>query len=231
MIYIGKTEQEWVMEEKKYLSIVALCEDYLANYGDSYLGVGWTKKKDYADLRYRIMLEMIRSNGSDPVSLLDFGCGASHLYEYILQHRLDHIQYNGLDLSEKFLTLSRNKFPHISYYHLDILSPQIDLPVFDYIVLNGMFNSKGTHSSAEMIDYYQAVVRKVFQSARVGIAFNVMSKLVDWERDDLFHLPFDTLASFLEKSLSRHFIIRHDYGLFEYTVYVYHQGLHDETNN
>ena len=30
-----------------------------------------------------------------------------------------------------------------------------------------------------------------------GIAFNVMTKHVDWERDDLFHLPFDQLAEWL----------------------------------
>jgi hypothetical protein len=48
-----------------------------------------------------------------------------------------------------------------------------------------------------------------------------MSKHVDWEREDLFHLPFDRLTSFLTNRLSRHFVIRHDYGLYEYTTYVY----------
>ena len=49
-----------------------------------------------------------------------------------------------------------------------------------------------------------------------------MSKQVDWERDDLFHLPLDLLADYLTRNLSRHFVIRNDYGLYEYTVYVYH---------
>jgi hypothetical protein len=48
-----------------------------------------------------------------------------------------------------------------------------------------------------------------------------MSKLVDWERDDLFHRPFDTMASFVWKNLSRHFVIRHDYPAYEYITYVY----------
>ena len=47
-----------------------------------------------------------------------------------------------------------------------------------------------------------------------------MSKQVDWERDDLFHLPCDPLLAFLESELSRHCVVRHDYGLFEYTTYV-----------
>jgi hypothetical protein len=60
-----------------------------------------------------------------------------------------------------------------------------------------------------------------FAKARVGVAFNVMSTHVDWERDDLFHLPMDVLGSFLTKNLSRKFVIRSDYGLYEYTTYVY----------
>jgi hypothetical protein len=48
-----------------------------------------------------------------------------------------------------------------------------------------------------------------------------MTKHVDWEREDLFHLPFDLLASFLKREVSRNFIVRNDYGLFEYTVYLF----------
>jgi hypothetical protein len=51
-----------------------------------------------------------------------------------------------------------------------------------------------------------------------------MSHHVDWQRDDLFHLPFDTLAAFLRTEVSRHFLFRADYGLYEYTVYVYREA-------
>lgn len=209
------------MDHKKYLSIVSACEVDLEKYGDTYLGVGWTKKEEYADMRYQVMLEAIKPDTADKIKLLDFGCGASHLYEYILKHKINNIEYSGLDLSRKFLDLSGSKFPFINYYYLDILDDQVKLPVFDYIVLNGVFNYKGDLSFDEMLAYFQALVNRVSDKARIGIAFNVMSKQVDWEREDLFHLPFDILASFLTKSISRNFVIRHDYGLYEYTVYVY----------
>jgi hypothetical protein len=54
-----------------------------------------------------------------------------------------------------------------------------------------------------------------------GVAFNVMARHVDWMRDDLFHLSLDEMASFACRELSRDFVIRNDYGLYEYTVYVY----------
>lgn len=209
------------MMDKKYLEIVAACEGDLAQHGDNFLGVGWTKKSELADARYQTMLEVIKSDASVPVSLLDFGCGTARLYEYLLALGWQQIAYSGLDLSEKFLAYARRKFPATTFYQADILSDPVELPQFDYVVLNGMFNYKGEMSFAEMWAYFQRMIHRVFPLARRGIAFNVMSKQVEWERDDLFHLPFDTLATFLAGEISRDFVIRHDYRLYEYTTYVY----------
>jgi SAM-dependent methyltransferase len=206
--------------DKKYLSIVSHYEACLEKYGDTHLGVDWPKQED-ADTRYGVMLGVIKKDTTGKVSLLDFGCGASHLYEYILRHRLDNIEYSGLDLSEKFIRLSTSKFPSVNYYCLDILDDHADIPDFDYILVNGVFTEKRELSFEEMFAYFKRVVSRVFGKTRVGIAFNVMSSHVDWERDDLFHLPLDTLAAFLTKELTRDFIIRNDYGLYEYTTYVY----------
>jgi SAM-dependent methyltransferase len=181
--------------------------------------VGWTKKQEYADLRYEVMLGLVR--GDEPVTLLDVGCGASHLLEYINGRQISHIEYSGLDLSAAFLDVSRNKFPEVEYFDDDILSTDCAVPNHDYLVMNGLFNWKGEMSHEEMWDYCQSMIKRAFEMADKGIAFNVMSKYLDWERDDLFHLPFDTLASFLDQNISRYFTIRHDYGLFEFTAYVY----------
>lgn len=210
---------------KKYMSIVKHYESCLEAYGDTHLGVDWPKKED-VDTRYRVMIEVMRRGASSKISLLDFGCGASHLYEYILRHKLDDIRYSGLDLSEEFINLSQAKFPHIDYYCLDVLEDEdrADLPGFDYIVMNGVFTEKRDLSFDEMLQYFKDVVSRVFRKARIGIAFNVMSSHVDWERDDLFHLPLDTLAAFLVEELTRDFIIRNDYGLYEYTTYVYRRS-------
>ncbi len=204
-------------------TIVAACEAYLDRHGDCYLGVGWTKSQADADRRYDAMLGVIREPDAE-VSVLDFGCGLSHLYEYALRSGRTRINYSGLDLSEKFLAVSRAKHPTTPYYPLDVLTQADELPSFDYVVLNGVLTLKAEHTFAEMWSYATDVLRAVFAKATKGIAFNVMSKRVDWERDDLFHLPFDLLATFLVAELSRHFVIRHDYGLYDYTVYVYRQA-------
>jgi len=208
------------MKDKQYMEIISHYESCLEKYGDSHLGVDWPKLED-ADKRYRVMLDVVRGNPRGKVKLLDFGCGASHLYEYIKKNNLTNIEYSGLDLSDKFIELSKSKFPNITYYCVDILDDNVDIPSFDYIVMNGVFTEKRSLSFDEMFNYSKQVILRVFQKAEDGIAFNVMSKQVDWEREDLFHLPFDLLADFLTRNVSRHFVIRHDYRLYEYTTYVY----------
>ena|SRR6266480_822580 len=209
------------MEEKKYLDIVAHYESCLEQHGDTHLGVDWPKKKD-AETRYRVMLDIIRREDEGrTVRLLDFGCGASHLYEHIKARENRNIIYSGLDLSDKFVQLSRNKFPHNAYYCADLLDGRAEIPSFDYIVMNGVFTEKNALTFDEMFSYFKHLVTRVFEKAEIGIAFNVMSKHVDWEREDLFHLPFDLLAAFLKQQLTRNFVIRNDYGLYEYTTYVY----------
>lgn len=205
---------------QNYLKIVSHYEACLDRHGDTHLGVDWPNPQD-ALTRYRVMLEVIRGSGLAKVSLLDFGCGASHLYDYILANGINNIEYSGLDLSPKFIELSRHKHPSVNYYCLDILKDSTELPMFDYIVMNGVFTEKRELSHDEMWEYFKQVIRATFKLAKIGMAFNVMSAHVDWERDDLFHLPIDKLAGFLVKEASRDFIIRHDYKLYEYTTYVY----------
>jgi cyclopropane fatty-acyl-phospholipid synthase-like methyltransferase len=209
------------MTDKPYAGIVRFAETCLDRHNDNFRGVSWTKTQEQTDRRYRVMLGLIRPAEGRPVTLLDFGCGASHLYEYIRRHGRDDIHYSGLDVSARFLELSRHKFPGITYYDVDVLEDYHGLPDFDYIVMNGVLSLKTALTQDEMTAYLESLVARVWERARHGIAFNVMSKYVDWERDDLFHVPMETLTRFLTARISRHFVVRHDYGLYEYTAYVY----------
>jgi hypothetical protein len=107
---------------------------------------------------------------------------------------------------------------------MDVLEDDEQLPIFDYVVLNGVFNYRGSIGRDDMLRYWQQLTMTAYRHCLLGIAFNVMSTLVDWERDDLFHLPFDAMAGFVAKHLSRQFVIRHDYRAYEYTTYVYRQA-------
>ena len=211
--------------KKNYLhSIVKHYEDCLEKFGDSHLGVDWPKPEDVNN-RYSVMLELQkfdrRPNISNP-SVLDFGCGTAHLLEYMNRNGYENWTYCGLDISSKFIAVCNEKFPDTKFYCTDILTNRRSIDAVDYMVMNGVFTEKRDLSFDEMFEYFTRMLKKVFPIAHRGVAFNTMSKAVDWERDDLFHLPIDLLVSFLTKNVTRNFIIRNDYGLYEYTTYIYH---------
>ncbi len=208
------------MKSASYRTIVDHYERCLARHGDSHLGVDWPNPKD-AERRYGVMLDVVRE-WKPGLTLLDFGCGASHLYPYMKQRSPD-LHYHGLDISPAFCALSKSKYPENTYDCLDVLAEPEQLGMFDYAVMNGVFTEKRELDFDEMFRYFARVLRVVFSKVRAGVAFNVMSMHVDWERDDLFHVPMDAVAAFLTRELSRHFVIRNDYGLYEYTVYVYRE--------
>ena len=203
-----------------YDEIRTCTESYFEREGDSPLGMGWPNAQD-AITRYQVMLDLIREPADQTINLLDFGCGLGHLYEYIVEKKLSAIEYNGIDLSERFIAECQRKYGTDAFRCVDVLKTPEQLPDFDYAVINGVFTSKCSMSFDQMFTFVQRVVGALFEKASMGIAFNTMSKHVDWERDDLFHLPLDDLAAFLCRDISRHFIIRNDYGLYEHTVYVY----------
>lgn len=203
--------------------ISAACEQTLREHGDSHLGAGYTRTQEEARAQYALMLGVIRETGT-PVHILDFGCGLAHMLDHIeSEPGLAHVRYSGLDLSQAFLDSARKRHPDADLFRLDALADESRLPEYDYIILNGVFNYRGQIPYGEMLAYWQSMVALAFRHARRGIAFNTMTKHVDWEREDLFHLPLDEMARFVKGNLSRHFLIRHDYPAYEYTTYVYRQ--------
>src|SRR5437773_317615 len=99
------------MVDNNYVNIVEHYEACLEKFGDSHLGVDWPRLED-ASLRYEIMLQIIKGEPKENVGILDFGCGLSHLYEYLKKRpRSGNIVYSGLDLSSKFVQVSQSKFP------------------------------------------------------------------------------------------------------------------------
>ena len=204
---------------EKYLKIVRHYENCFDRFGDQAKGVDWPSEES-ALVRYKVMHELIREIDIS-ASILDFGCGLGHFYKYLQKSGVQNLEYTGLDLSEKFVENCRKKYPSLTFYSGDVFDPSFSLPTFDYLILNGVFTEKLDLTNDEMWNFTQRLLTKVFSLCRKGFAFNVMSKNVDWERDDLFHLSIDQLTDFLFRKLSRNFVIRNDYGLYEYTTYVY----------
>lgn len=198
----------------------------LQEHGDGHLGHDWPNQKDLLK-RYNIMFESFQNKNN--ISVLDLGCGTGMFLEFLNSKNLiqkNNISYEGSDISEDHINIALNKFGENKFYKIDVMTETLPKN-YDFIIMNGIFTVKIDLNYDSMKQFFETFIKNIWPKVNQGIAFNVMSSHVDYERDDLFHLPHDVLADFITKSLSRNYIIRNDYGLYEYTVYVYKEVTND----
>ena len=134
-----------------------------------------------------------------------------------------HVRYIGIDRSRQALDYARAKFPGVEFHELDVNSPDADLGRVDcdYLVANGLFTIRHVLSQEQMQNFLESTLARVWPHVRRGLAFNVMSKVVDWERDDLFHASMDDMMRVLNRLAGRRVRMRADYGLYEFTCYAF----------
>lgn len=210
-----------MMNDPAYLRLVRHYEACFAEHGATAAGVDWPDEAG-AKLRYDVMLDLLRWDPLKPEAptLLDFGCGAAGLYSHVRCDELGRsLDYSGHDLSELYVAHCRVAYPEVRFTTGDILAGH-QLDVVDYVVVNGVFTERLDLEHEEMFIFMRSILERLTAVARRGVAFNVMSSLVDWERDDLFHVPPSQIAE-LATVFGRRFLIRHDYPLYEYTTYLY----------
>jgi SAM-dependent methyltransferase len=210
--------------EIQYNKIAEHYDNCYKEYGDSHLGVNWPNYEDTLT-RHEVMLGVIKKDYK--CSILDFGCGLGHFYEYLKKTgNLEFIDYSGLDINKDMILKCKEKYPYVNFFSSNIHRNTFDADIFDiyrwdYIIMNGVFTVKGALTQAEMNDFFASTLDKVWEKAKKGIVFNCMSKVLDYEREDLFHVGFDTLSKWIYDNLSPNFTFRQDYGLREFTCYVY----------
>jgi SAM-dependent methyltransferase len=176
--------------------ILADYDAALEAHGDNAAGALWPNEAGRL-ARFDVMLDLLGRDANQPVVLCDLACGTGELVAHLRRRGMTHVTYRGIDRSELALAHARRKFPGETFIGLDITAPGADLRALecDYLVICGLFTRKGAVSSQEMWAFMEAVLGRVWPLARRGLAFNVMSTAVDWQRDDLFHAPMDAVAA------------------------------------
>jgi SAM-dependent methyltransferase len=209
-----------------YLKIAQHYNDCFKKHGDNHLGVDWPKLEDTL-IRHEIMWEMLKNKHK--YSLLDFGCGLGHFYQF-LKGKEEHwnFSYFGLDINPEMIKECKEKFPECKFDSFDINNEDsgefqfYQLQKFDYIICNGVFTIKKDLAQEEMMFYMLDVLDKLWKKCKRGLTFNTMSTNVDWKRDDLFHVDLGEMSWIIKDRYTSNFEVKHGYGgLYEQTFYLY----------
>jgi len=192
-------------------------EETLQRFGCTPRGVDWNDEASQ-NLRFKILTEIGDLNGT---RIHDVGCGLGHLADYFLKRRID-VDYVGTDISATMVERARERRPGCKIHTADILAaPNPEWMKADYLMASGLFYVKSEAPDQAWQAFVEAMVMRMFQLAGKGIAFNMLTSHVDYEESHLFYASPSRMLDFCLSRLGRHVVIRHDYPLYEYTVYAY----------
>src|SRR5262245_23494284 len=91
----------------------------LRRFGATPAALGWTKPKQR--LRYRILLDYwLSTMTTQPIKLLDFGCGFGDLLGYACEHGVA-LDYVGVDINEDLIAVARQRYPQGRFICRDLL--------------------------------------------------------------------------------------------------------------
>jgi SAM-dependent methyltransferase len=158
-------QQEYTEEENQLLNeeVEQAPEDW--DIFTSPQVVGWSSKEEQETL-FDAALWLASVPG---LSILDVGCGRADLYTKATEKGL---VYKGIDYNPNIINIAQQKYPEVSVETLDVLD--IDAGAdYDWVVGSGLFNI----AIKDPADYAQAVVAKMYDKAKIGVAFNLLTSI------------------------------------------------------
>jgi SAM-dependent methyltransferase len=191
--------------------IIRRYEDRLKKYGVSIDALA-SGNVERHNLRFKISTEVGIENGD---TVLDLGCGFADYYQYLCDQGFD-INYSGYDINPFLIEKAIERFPNLDLQTKDIL--QDDFPKFDYIVSSSCFNLPLLEQ--DNYDFIGEIFQKSYDHANKGVAIDFNSSYVDFKSEEGFHYEPEKIFS-IAKKITKRIALRHDYPLFEFSVYMY----------
>lgn len=183
-------------------------EDSLKKYGDDAQGVHWLNQ-DTQKIRFKVLSKIADLNNK---KILDVGCGFGDLYQFLVSKNII-VDYTGIDIVPEFIDKARKNFPNIRFQVTDINDLNEN---YDYILASGTLSFEVEDSK----NYYFSIIRKMFEHAKYGIAFNMLNSTVHNTDETYFTYNIPEILAYC-KTLTENVEIISDYLPQDFTVYMY----------
>lgn len=181
--------------------------------GSTARGVDWRDEESQL-LRFRQFDGLCAQ--SSVSSVCDLGCGYGAYLSHLREQRFSG-RYLGVDVAPQLLQAAARDHSRDPGAEFAQGTSPVDA---DAVVASGTFNVALDADRSQWESYVWEKVNEMWMSARVGIAFNLLSMISDASRRsaELYYAwPADTLR-LVQAELTPHVELRHQYGLFEFTV-------------
>lgn len=196
--------------------IEKLYTENLEKFGIDSKSVGWNSPESQT-LRFQKLLSLVDEPGIKPFTLNELGCGYGELYKYCESNNYKLKKFNGYDISEKMLTAAKsylNADNAFFYQNSEIITKA------DYTITSGIFNVKFEEEKNNWEGFIKQTLKNMFEFSEIGMSFNLLTKYVDFEDENLYYADPSYYFDFCKKELSKYVSLIHDYKLYEWTIIV-----------
>jgi SAM-dependent methyltransferase len=190
----------------------------ITEHGANAEGVDWNGE-DGQRLRYEQLLKVIDTADQHP-SINDYGCGYGALVGY-LASRFADFSYLGYDISPAMISAACEI--HRDEPRAKFVGDERELCPADFTLASGIFNVRLDQPKAVWAQYVLETIDRIASVSRRGMAFNALTSHSDPERtrSDLHYADPSELLDYCLRRYSRDVVVKHDYGLYEFTVLVW----------
>jgi SAM-dependent methyltransferase len=164
-------------------------------------------------IRYQALLSLGDLHGT---SILDLGCGLGDFLGFLTNRRIA-VNYTGYDVSPDLVAHARIRYPGARFEVRDIQQDGLPEP-FDYIVASQVFNNRLRHE--DNVAVVKDVLRRCYAASRRGVAMDMLTAYADFREAHLYYFSPEEMFAHA-KTLTKRVMLRHDYCLFEFTLYLY----------
>ncbi len=191
-----------------------LYRDAYLIHGDSPKSVHWPKGRQ--DMRFVALTKNIQQEKG--FSILDFGCGLAHLYDF-LNTKYRDVKYTGADILPEFITADRKKYPNAEFLLID---DAVEIKgKYDYIVASGVFNILFNADVKKHKEKVFEAITSLFNFSNVFLSVNFMTDAVDFMQEGAYHQNVAELCTFVSANLSKRIVIDQSYMPYEYTITIF----------
>ena len=190
---------------------IDLYQSLLDKHGETFRALDWGSRESQMK-RFEVLAEVGIVEGD---SILDVGCGLADFYSWLIEHK-PGVEYSGIDITPAMVERVRSRFPSVSVTNATLFD--IDLPAgsFDYLIASGIFFFRREKPE----QYLHEAITKMYFASKKGIAFNSLSAWAEKLTEGEFYASPSRVIEFC-RTLSPFVVLRHDYHVADFTVYVY----------
>jgi len=190
--------------------LLAFYDDLFENHGPrSPHAVSWMSAATQG-VRFTVLAEVGDMRGR---SVLDVGCGLGDLFP-VLKAKYETIDYTGIDVSESYIVAAREKYREATFEVSDFADYTGSA---DFVLASGALTFKVEKAQ----EVYFEMVRKMFERARIALAFNMLNREEHIDDETFTTYTISEVEKFC-RTLTADVVVRTDYLRHDFTVYLYH---------